>query len=79
MRRTQWKYIEPAKKQEKAELYDLANDLAESKNIVADNPEIAARLAGLLDRARSKPRTRPRIAGWLHLLSLSSLSHSPLT
>ena len=65
IRQAQWKYIEPAKQQKNAaaaavpgELYDLSNDLAESKNVAAANPEVVARMAGLLDLARSGPRTR---------------------
>ncbi|HUW59734.1 MAG TPA: arylsulfatase [Candidatus Bathyarchaeia archaeon] len=63
IRQAQWKYIEPSKKAVASavpgELYDLANDLAESKNIAADNPRVVARMAGLLDLARSRSRTRP--------------------
>ncbi|MCX5770806.1 MAG: arylsulfatase [Candidatus Hydrogenedentes bacterium] len=66
IRQAQWKYIEPAKQQKNAaaaavpgELYDLSNDLAESKNVAAENPDLVARMAGLLEQARSGPRTRP--------------------
>ncbi len=42
-----------------AQLYNLATDPAQSRNVVRENPELAARLQALLDDCRTKPRTAP--------------------
>ena len=59
LRQAQWKYIDPPKPNQAPELYDLSTDLAESKNIATQNPKVVARLATLLNHARSIPSTRP--------------------
>ncbi len=41
------------------ELYDLAGDPAESRDLAADHPVVAARLLGLLDRLHTAPRPYP--------------------
>ncbi len=47
IREGRWKLVRPAGQSD--ELYDLASDIAESKNVAAANPEIGARLARTLD------------------------------
>ncbi len=42
-----------------AELYDLARDIGETKNVAKDNPEIVREMVALLDRIRSAGRSRP--------------------
>lgn len=41
-------------------LFDLENDKGELTNISARKPEISKRLAGLIEKARTTPTTRPR-------------------
>ena len=68
IRQAQWKLITPlprpagaAKSTDptEAELYDLVADPAETKNVIADHPDIAARLSALLDKYRETGRSRP--------------------
>ncbi|MFV0606484.1 MAG: sulfatase family protein [Niabella sp.] len=46
-----WKYI-PAYKNSKEQLYNLKTDLGERKNLITENPEMAAKLKSLLDAER---------------------------
>jgi arylsulfatase A-like enzyme len=41
------------------QLYNLADDLAETKNVAADHPEIVKELTALLEDLRAKGRSRP--------------------
>jgi len=41
------------------ELYNLGDDVAETKNVAADHPDIVARLTELLNRYRETGRSRP--------------------
>jgi len=41
------------------QLFNLADDLAETKNVAADHPEIVKELSALLDEIRTKGRSRP--------------------
>lgn len=66
LRSGNWKYIAPAApragqqpEQPAGELYDLAADPAEAKNLVAANPGKSRELASVLDGIRSRPRSRP--------------------
>ena len=72
IRQGQWKYIPNlaladgwdagAKKPNQAAkpgLYDLSADQGETKNLVQQKPEIAKRMAGLLEKAQSAKSTRP--------------------
>jgi arylsulfatase A-like enzyme len=67
-----WKYIEPSKGQRynkftntelgndpEPQLYDLASDLGEKRNIAAAHPEKVAELAALLKKIRADGRSRP--------------------
>ncbi|KPK41837.1 MAG: hypothetical protein AMJ65_08720 [Phycisphaerae bacterium SG8_4] len=38
-----------------AELYDLQNDISESRNVAADHPEVAARVERIMLEARTRP------------------------
>jgi arylsulfatase A-like enzyme len=61
IREGNWKFIappappDPAKDGAPGELYDLATDPAESKNLAADRPELAKRLAAALHALRKTP------------------------
>ena len=47
IRKADWKYIEPSKNkkgQNKGELYNLANDIGEEKNVINEFPEVAKEL-----------------------------------
>ncbi len=74
IRKGPWKYIAPAGAGEKkgkaaqqkpgkspigGELFNLASDLSETKNVAAENPQLAAELSALLDKIRASGRTRP--------------------
>jgi arylsulfatase A-like enzyme len=56
-----WKFIEGkgAKAGGQHELYNLAEDPGETKNLGAEKPEIVKRLANVLEQGRSMGRTRP--------------------
>jgi arylsulfatase A-like enzyme len=41
------------------ELYNLASDIGETRNVAAENPEFVRELSALLEKVRSSPRTRP--------------------
>jgi arylsulfatase A-like enzyme len=41
------------------QLFNLADDLAETKNVAADHPEIVKELSALLEEIRTKGRSRP--------------------
>jgi len=48
IREGQWKLMQGARRRGELELYDLATDPSETKNVAAQNPDIAARLAAKL-------------------------------
>ena len=57
IRKGPWKYIEApanAKKGKGAELYDIAADIGEQHNVIADHPDVAQELAALLQTYRQK-------------------------
>jgi arylsulfatase A-like enzyme len=70
LRKGHWKYIaapqagkkggktDPSKSPGTAELYDLRTDVAESKNLIADQPQTAAELASVLQNVRAAGRSR---------------------
>ncbi len=58
VRQGTWKLIVPNGPKQKHELYDLATDLAETKDLAAAKPEKVQELQALLDKARSAGRTR---------------------
>jgi arylsulfatase A-like enzyme len=49
----------PAATEPPGQLYNLADDLGETKNLYAENPEIVARLSALLEKIKSNGRSRP--------------------
>jgi arylsulfatase A-like enzyme len=60
VRKGPWKLIpRPTGMAARAELYNLADDLPEAKNVAADHPETVAELRTTLERARSDGRSRP--------------------
>jgi arylsulfatase A-like enzyme len=71
LREANWKYIpslaqkNPGPKANergvnpKAQLYNLANDLGETKNIATDHAERVANMQTMLDQIRNNPRSRP--------------------
>jgi hypothetical protein len=44
---------------DRAQLYDLAADPGETTDVIAEHPETAGRLLGLLRRYRDEGRSRP--------------------
>jgi arylsulfatase A-like enzyme len=71
LRAGQWKYIAPAQgpalqvntntetgASPQAQLYDLASDLGETKNLAAQHPEKVAEMAAALQRIRSGPTVK---------------------
>lgn len=72
LRKGTWKYIPPgggqpakAKKNKAggeaaAQLYDLAKDLGETKNVAAEHPDLVKDLQQLLVQIQSQPRSRPK-------------------
>jgi arylsulfatase A-like enzyme len=60
VRKGPWKLIPKSNAQQPApELYDLASDLGETKNVAAAHPELVTELQAILDKARASERTRP--------------------
>ncbi|HVJ79704.1 MAG TPA: arylsulfatase [Planctomycetia bacterium] len=63
IRRGDWKFIPggqgPKGRPRMAELFNLRDDLGESKNVAASNPEKVKELAALLHEVRSNGRSRP--------------------
>ena len=59
LRQGQWKFI-PAEGQARGpQLYDLKNDLRETKNLARSKPEIVAQMRERLSAVRKAERTRP--------------------
>lgn len=54
IREGNWKFIEPAKDDGTGELYDLASDQAESKNVLAEHPDIVKKLATRFSEIRTR-------------------------
>lgn len=50
--------VKPKPGEPKGQLYNLADDLGETKNLYAERPEIVARLTALLEKYRSRGRSR---------------------
>ncbi len=60
LRKGQWKLV-PASTQNGLELYNLANDAAETKNVAADNPKVVEEMSALLERLhKTGDRMLPR-------------------
>jgi arylsulfatase A-like enzyme len=63
IRRGDWKFIPggqgPKGRPRMAELFNLRDDLGESKNVAVSNPEKVKELAALLHEVRSNGRSRP--------------------
>jgi arylsulfatase A-like enzyme len=60
IRKGNWKFIPNAgKKKAGPELFDLAADPAEAKNLAADKPEVVKELAALLKELQDNPMSRP--------------------
>jgi arylsulfatase A-like enzyme len=55
LRQGPWKYVPPPRE---AELYQLDDDIAETKNLAAARPEIAERMAAALEQLRAAGRSR---------------------
>jgi arylsulfatase A-like enzyme len=72
LRKGTWKYIPPgggqpgkAKKNKAGgdvapQLYDLANDLGETKNVAAEHPDLIKEMHQLFERIQSQPRSPPQ-------------------
>ncbi len=63
LRRGEWKYVKPAqkggkKKKAKCELYNLKQDVGETKNIIDDRPDIAESMAKQLEKLVADGRVR---------------------
>ncbi|MCL4402809.1 MAG: arylsulfatase [Acidobacteria bacterium] len=57
LRKGQWKLVPPAGKGE-VELYNLAGDIGEAKNVAAQNPQIVKDMTAELERIRAAGRSR---------------------
>jgi len=55
-----WKLV---RKNKKAELYNLLNDLSETKNLADQNPDVVKRLTAMMDKFDSKLKANSRPAG----------------
>ncbi len=55
VRAGKWKIIS---RDDKIQLFDLSNDMAEARDLAAANPEIADRLKGYMDEAYEEPRSQ---------------------
>jgi hypothetical protein len=59
LRQGNWKLILPtANANDRPQLYNLADDLGESRNLAAKQPAKVKELSALFDRIRSSPTTR---------------------
>ena len=60
LRRGNWMFIpNDGKKKLGPELFDLATDPAQAKNVAAERPELVKELGDLLQKAKDAPATRP--------------------
>lgn len=61
-----WSYPKPGKDNTddlpQVQLFDLSSDLAETKNLVSEQPEVVARLTQLMDRFVTEGRSTPGVA-----------------
>ena len=55
-----WKLVQP-KPGQSFELYDLANDIGESRDVAAEHPELVKRLTELASKAHTPERNDPRV------------------
>ena len=51
--------IPPGQKKGVVQLYDLATDLSETKNVAAQHPDRVREMLAALEKMRSAGRTRP--------------------
>lgn len=58
IRKGPWKLIAPNNPKQKPELYELAKDLAEAKDLAAANPDKVKELTALLEKVKADGRTR---------------------
>lgn len=59
IRRGPWKFVPAHKKGAGPELYNLADDIGETRNVAAVNPKIVEELRSLLKRVQADGRSRP--------------------
>jgi len=59
IRKGQWKLIPARGARGGVELYDLATDIGETKNLAGERPEVVRELSALLDKLREAGRSRP--------------------
>lgn len=59
LREGQWKLIPGRKAGEPAELYNLAEDIGESRNVAQANPQVTRDMLARLDKLRAAGRSRP--------------------
>jgi hypothetical protein len=51
--------IEPKAGEPRGQLYNLASDLGQERNVYAQHPEIVRRLRGVLERYQEQGHSRP--------------------
>jgi arylsulfatase A-like enzyme len=59
IRKGQWKLIPARGARSGVELYDLASDIGETKNLAGEHPEVVREMSTLLDKVRDAGRSRP--------------------
>jgi arylsulfatase A-like enzyme len=59
LRKGQWKLIPARGERGRVELYDLATDIGETKNLAGERPEMVRELSAMLDKLRATGRSRP--------------------
>ncbi len=59
LREEHWKLVDADNKHPSIELYDLKNDLAETKNLADQHPELVEKMTRRMNDLRQRPRGRP--------------------
>jgi arylsulfatase A len=58
-----WKSVRPGARDHPIELFDLSKDLSEKDNLAAQNPQIVAKIARIMETARTESKEFPVTGG----------------